>query len=127
MAALAKGTVLRTEIKAPTYDTPRYGEAPVVDVAATHDEERNELVLFVVNRHPSEPVTFSANLGGFPDARLGAATVLADDDWRAANTQEQPDRVVPRPHPDATVDEGTLRAVLPPVSWNVFRLPAGAS
>ena len=127
MAALAKGTVLRTEIKAPTYDTSRYGEAPVVDVAATHDDERNELVLFVVNRHPSEPVDFTTNLRAFPGARLEAATVLADDDWRAANTQQQPDRVVPRAHPDAAVDEGTLRAVLPPVSWNVFRLPCDAS
>ncbi len=127
MAALAKGKVLRTEIKAPTYDTARYGEAPVVDVAATHDEERNELVLFVVNRHPSEPVTFSTSLRAFPGARLESATVLADDDWRAANTQEQPDRVVPRPHPDATAADGALRAVLPPVSWNVFRLPCDAS
>jgi alpha-N-arabinofuranosidase len=127
MAALAKGTVLRTEIKAPTYDTPRYGEAPVIDVAATHDEERNELVLFVVNRHPGEPVTFTANLRAFPGARLETATVLADDDWRAANTQEQPDRVVPRPHPDATVVDDTLRTVLPPVSWNVFRLPTDPS
>jgi alpha-L-arabinofuranosidase len=127
MAALAKGTVLRTEIKAPTYDTARYGEAPVVDVAATHDEERNELVLFVVNRHPAEPVTFTTSLRAFQGARLGAATVLADDDWRAANTQEQPDRVVPRPHPDSTVEDGVLRAVLPPVSWNVFRLPCDAS
>jgi alpha-N-arabinofuranosidase len=127
MAALAKGTVLRTEIKAPTYDTPRYGEAPVVDVAATHDEERNELVLFVVSRHPSEPVTFTVNLRAFPGARLGTATVLADDDWQAANTLDQPDRVVPRPHPEATVADGALRAVLPPVSWNVFRLPCDAS
>jgi alpha-N-arabinofuranosidase len=127
MAALAKGTVLRTEIKAPTYDTPRYGEAPVIDVAATHDEERNQLVFFVVNRHPSEPVSFTANLRAFPGARLETATVLADDDWRAANTLEQPDRVAPRPHADATVDEDTLRTVLPPVSWNVFRLSADRS
>jgi alpha-L-arabinofuranosidase len=127
MAALAKGTVLRTEIKAPTYDTAQYGEAPVIDVAATHDEERNELVLFVVNRHPSEPVSFTANLRAFPGARLETATVLADDDWRAANTLEQPDRVAPRPHPDATVADDTLRTVLPPVSWNVFRLPADGS
>ena len=44
----------------------------------------------------------TASLRAFPGARLDAATVLADDDWRAANTQEQPDRVVPRAHPDAT-------------------------
>jgi alpha-N-arabinofuranosidase len=126
VAALAKGTVLRTEIKTPTYDTARYGEAPVVDVAATFDDEREELVLFVVNRHPDEPVRFAANLRAFPRARLGAATVLADDDWRTANTIDQPDRVAPRPHPDADVADDTLRAVLPPVSWNVFRLPAAS-
>jgi alpha-N-arabinofuranosidase len=127
MAALAKGTVLRVELKAPTYDTSRYGEVPVLDTAATFDDERNELVVFVVNRHPSEPVSFAVDLRAFPGARHGAATVLADDDWRAANTQEQPDRVVPRPHPDATVADGGLRAVLPPVSWNVFRLPVDRS
>jgi alpha-N-arabinofuranosidase len=127
MAALAKGTVLRTEIKAPTYDTERYGEAPVVDVAATYDDTRNELVLFVVNRHPTEPVTFTASLRAFPGVMLDEATVLADDDWRAANTREEPDRVAPRRHPDAAVADDTLRTVLPPVSWNVFRLPADAS
>ena len=126
MAALAKGTVLRVELEAPTYDTARYGEVPVLDTAATFDEERKELVVFVVNRHPSEPVTFTTDLRAFPGVRLEAATVLADGDWRAANTMDQPDRVVPRPHPDATVADGALRAVLPPVSWNVFRLPAGA-
>ena len=50
---------------------------------------------------PGTQVTFTANLRAFPGARLDTATVLADNDWRAANTQEQPDRVVPRPHPDA--------------------------
>jgi alpha-N-arabinofuranosidase len=124
MAALAKGTVLRVELDAPTHDTPRYGEVPVLDTAATYDDERNELVVFVVNRHPSEQVSFSIDLRAFPEARLGDATVLADDDWRAANTVDQPDRVVPRPHPDAAVEDAALRAVLPPVSWNVFRLPA---
>jgi alpha-L-arabinofuranosidase len=80
-----------------------------------------------VNRHPSDSVSFSANLRAFPGARLGTATVLADDDWRAANTLEQPDRVAPRPHPDASVADETLRTVLPPVSWNVFVLPTDAS
>jgi alpha-L-arabinofuranosidase len=122
MAALAKGTVLRSEIAAPTHPTAQYGEAPVVDAVATHDEERGELVVFVVNRHPVDDVRLSVDLHAFPGARLEAATMLADDDWRAANTQEQPDRVRPRQHPDASVEDGALRAVLPAISWNVLRL-----
>jgi alpha-N-arabinofuranosidase len=127
MAALAKGTVLHPEIKAPTYDTPRYGEALVIDAAATYDDERGELAIFVVNRHPSEQVSLSVDLRAFPGARLDTATVLADDDWRAANTQEEPDRVAPRPHPAAEVTEARLRVVMPPVSWNVLRLQAERS
>jgi len=122
MAALAKGSVLQTEITAPTYDTARYGEVPVLDAAATYDDERDELVIFAVNRHPSEQVSLGVDVRAFPEPRLESATVLADDDWRAANTLEQPDRVTPRPHPEASVEDAGLRAVLPPVSWNVFRL-----
>jgi alpha-N-arabinofuranosidase len=122
MAALAKGTVLRAEIKAPTYDTTRYGPAPVIDTVATHDDEHARLTVFTVNRHPSEQVDFQVDLRAFPGARLADASVLADDDWRAANTMEAPDRVAPRPHADAQVSDGKLRAVLPAISWNVFQV-----
>ena len=122
MSALAKGTVLRSEIKAPTYDTARYGSAPVIDTVAAHDDTQGRLTVFTVNRHPSDPVEFDVDLRAFPGARLDHATVLADDDWRAANTMEDPDRVTPKPHADARVSDGRLRAVLPPISWNVFQI-----
>jgi alpha-N-arabinofuranosidase len=127
MAALATGRVLRPEVKAPTYDTARYGEVLLIDTAATFDDEQGELSVFVVNRHPSEEVGFSVDLRAFPGARLDLATVLSDDDWRAANTLEEPNRVTPRPHPHASVEDGALRVVLPAVSWNVFRLATNRS
>jgi alpha-N-arabinofuranosidase len=121
-ARLAKGTVLRVELDSPTYQTDKYGEVPVVDSVVTHDEETGEVVVLAVNRSQSEPVELSVDLRAFGDLRVGEATVLADDDISAANTAEQPDRVAPRPSEDVTVDGGALRAVLPPVSWNVVRL-----
>jgi len=121
-AGLAKGTVLRAELRAPTYETARYGSVPVVDTVATYDDESGALVVFAVNRHPGEQVDFSVDLRAFPGARLDQATTLADDNWRAANTQDEPDRVAPRPHPAAQVTDDALRTVLPAVSWNVFRL-----
>jgi alpha-N-arabinofuranosidase len=126
MASLAKGTVLRSEIKAPTYDTARYGAAPVIDTVATYDGDQGRLTVFTVNRHPGDPVEFDVDLRAFPGARLQRATVLADDDWRAANTMDEPDRVAPRPHPAAQVSDGRLRAALPPISWNVFELSTGS-
>ena len=123
-AHLAKGTVLRVEQNAPTYETEQYGEVPVLDSIVTHDEATGDVVVLAVNRSQTEPVELSADLRAFGDLRVGEATVLSDDDISAANTAEQPDRVAPRPAQDVTVDGGALRAVLPPVSWNVVRLVA---
>ncbi len=94
------------------------------------------MAVFVVNRDPSEPVSFSTSLRGFAaagadggeladGATLVEAVVLADDDLTAANTQDDPDRVVPQPHPSAGVVDGVLTAELPPASWSMFRLQVG--
>jgi alpha-N-arabinofuranosidase len=121
-ARLAKGRVLGVETVAPTYDTEKYGEVAVIDAVATHDEESGEVVVLAVNRSQSDSVELAVDLRAFGDLRVAEATVLADDDIRAANTAEQPDRVAPRPAADVRVDGGALRAVLPAVSWNAIRL-----
>jgi alpha-N-arabinofuranosidase len=54
-------------------------------------------------------------------------SVLSDPDVRAANTQDDPDRVRPYAADTGSVTDGRLTVSLPPVSWNVVRLrrPAG--
>ena len=47
---------------------------------------------------------------------------LVDDDLTAVNTQEQPDRVIPRAHPGVSVTAGVLQAELPPASWSLVVL-----
>jgi alpha-N-arabinofuranosidase len=122
VANTARGVVLHPQVDASTYDTARYGTVLAIDTVATYDEQAGELAVFAVNRHPSEPLELDVNLAAFPGAALDRAIVLTDDDWRAANTSEQPERVVPRDHPTVTVADGALHATLPPVSWNVFTL-----
>ena len=121
-AALARGEVLRCEVTAPTCETARHGDAPLVDAVATHDHAAGQLVLFAVSRSTTGPVTLDVDLRSFGAVRLGAATVLADDDVRAVNTEREPDRVVPRPHAGAALDGGRLALRMPPVSWNVVRV-----
>ena len=125
-ARLARGQVLRVEVRAPTYETARYGDVPVVDAVATHDPSTGDLSVLAVNRSQAGPVELTVDLRGFPGLRLGEASVLADDDHAAANSLQQPDRVRPRAHPAAEVDAGRLRLVLPPVSWNAVRLVPGS-
>jgi alpha-L-arabinofuranosidase len=121
----ATGTVLDLRVDAPTLQTERYGDVLVLDAVATHDPELGRVTVLVVNRHPSEPVGLAVPLRGFGGGTLADAVLVGDDDLTAANTQDDPDRVVPREHPHASVTDGSLQAQLPPASWSMFVLEVG--
>ena len=118
----AQGQVLRPQVAAPTLGTSKYGEVPVLDSVATYDAEEGRVAVFVVNRHPSEPVSFSTDLHAFGSVELAEATMLWDEDLFAVNTMEEPDRVSPKPHSSAQVVGTTLEAELPPASWSMIVL-----
>jgi alpha-N-arabinofuranosidase len=121
----ARGDVLRVSIDAPTYETQRFGEVPVVDAVATRDDDG--AVLFVVNRSLDTTVHLAVDTRPLGD-QVGAVECLqlADADRHACNTAANPDRV--RPHtvslPPAGVD-GAIDVPLPPVSWTMVRLTPG--
>ncbi|WP_033440250.1 arabinosylfuranosidase ArfA [Saccharothrix sp. NRRL B-16314] len=118
---LARGQVLRVETTSPTYSTKRFGDVPVVDAVATHDPDTGDTVVFVVNRHQSEPVDLRVGLAAFGDVAVAEAWTMHDQDGSATNTEADPDRVVPQAQA-VDVTEGELHAVLPPVSWTAVRL-----
>jgi alpha-N-arabinofuranosidase len=118
----AQGQVLDLRVDAPTLATTKHGEVPVLDSVATYDAEEGRLAVFVVNRNPTEPVSFSTALRSFGEVSLVEAALIGDDDLFAVNTMEQPDRVTPKPHPSVAVDGTTLRAELPAASWSMFVL-----
>jgi alpha-N-arabinofuranosidase len=49
-------------------------------------------------------------------------SALADADPDAANTLHDQERVTPHPVEGTTLRDGTLTAVLEPLSWNMIRL-----
>jgi alpha-L-arabinofuranosidase len=118
----AQGQVLQPQIAAPTLVTTKHGEVPVLDSVATYDADEGRVAVFVVNRNPSEPVSFSKDLRSFGDVTLTEAALLWDEDLFAVNTMDDPDRVTPKAHTSAAVDGTTLRAELPPASWSMFVL-----
>ena len=118
----ARGQVLDLRVDAPTLVTSKHGEVPVLDSVATYDADEGHLAVFVVNRHPAEAVSVSADLRGFGEVSLTEAVLLGGDDLFAVNTMDEPDKVVPRDHTSATVEGATLHATLPAASWSMFRV-----
>ena len=90
----ASGDVLRPVIDAPTYETKRFGDVPLVDAVATNDDEG--AVLFVVNRSLDAPVQLTVDTRPL-GAQVTAVECLqiADADRHASNTAADPDRVRP--------------------------------
>jgi alpha-L-arabinofuranosidase len=123
----ARGAVLDVRSQSPTYGTERYGQVPWLVATATYDQASGNLALFAVNRS-QQPLALDVELQSFPGLRLAGHTVVADDDIRAANTMQQPDRVIPRQHDGGGFIVGRmLHAELPGVSWNCIRLATGAA
>jgi alpha-L-arabinofuranosidase len=118
----AAGDVLRIEPTTPSYETTKYGPVPFVDAVATHDVESRQTVLFVVNRSVDLAVELDADVRGVRAGAVVEALTLADRDVQATNTEERPNRVMPRVLDGATLTGGALHAVLPPVSWSMLRL-----
>jgi len=97
------------------------GEADLLHATAVRAED-GSVTVFAVNRSQTEPLPLEVALN-----RLGLTTVvehsaLADADPDATNTLDDQERVTPHPVEGTTLQDGTLSAVLEPLSWNVIRL-----
>jgi len=119
---LARGEALELKLDAPTYQTARHGEVPLIDAVATHDSEQGRSAVFLVNRSADQEVTVTVDVSRLGDVSVLETHTLADDDVYAQNTLTDPERVAPRANDSAVVADGTLTVTLPPVSWSVLSL-----
>ena len=115
-----RGTVLQVALDAPTYETARYGEAPLLDAAAVRSEDG--LVIFAVNRSQTQPMSVDVDVRSLPSLSAATHTALFDDNPDAVNSVLEPERVTPRNLDDPKLDGGRLQVALPPLSWNMIRL-----
>ena len=121
-AAYGRGIALNLRTDSPAYENRNFGAVPFLETVATLAESGEELAIFAVNRHRKKPLALEGDLRSLPDFRVVEHIVLNDADTKAANTVEQPDRVVPRFAGGAKMERGRLKAILPELSWNVIRL-----
>ena len=100
---------------------PGTARCPLLHATAVAGED-GALTLFAVNRDVARPMVLPADLRAFAPTGRAVHRVLSDPDRHARNTLQQPDRVTPRDAGEPTLDGGTLRVELPPLSWNTIRL-----
>jgi alpha-N-arabinofuranosidase len=121
MARHARGQVLHIESAVDDLHSSTYGEVAAVDVVATHDQESGNAALFVVNRS-DEPATLKVGLRALPQMAVADHVELGGVKLDLTNSETQPDLVAPRASTCHEINDGQLRAQLPPASWSMIRL-----
>lgn len=121
-ATLGQGTVLNTIVKSPVYEAKQYGEAPFLDCVVVENPEKEELVVFAVNKDLEEDMEVTLDLRQYAGYHVQEHLVMHNEDLKAVNTEAHPDTVIPRADGSSRVDDGILQAVFKKKSWNVIRL-----
>jgi alpha-N-arabinofuranosidase len=116
-----RGEVLDVRVDSPTYETKKYGETDLLHATAVRAAD-GTVTVFAVNRSRTDALPLEAALNGLELTTVTEHSALADADPDARNTLDDPERVVPHRVEGAAVADGTLTAVLEPLSWNVIRL-----
>jgi alpha-N-arabinofuranosidase len=119
-----RGTALDIKIDSPTYDAETAKGVPYADIAGVHDEGAGTVTLFAVNRHGSEAIDVDVALTGFGALKVVDHQVMTHKDLEATNSAKDQGNVAPKAGSGATVDNGRLKASLPPYSYQMIRLKA---
>ena len=117
-----QGIVLQTQVDCPTYVTKRFGDVDCVDSVVIYNDERDELVMFAVNKDLDEDIALSMDLRQFAGYAVKEHLVLEHEDLFAINTEADPGKVAPVACNNSCVEDGTLKTVLNKKSWNMIRL-----
>ncbi len=117
-SALGRGESLMPRIECEKRDTRHYTDVPMVDAAATVDENGG-VTIFAVNRGLTEDACLSVDLRAFKSFTRMKQTTLHHDDVNAVNTEDASNNVAPVALPEAPFT-GEIR--LGRASWNVIQL-----
>jgi len=115
------GKVLRPLLECPEYDCEEYSSVPFVETVAVINEEKQELVIFAVNRSLDEVVEFDIEIQGFGISGVPQYSELSGHDLKAVNTKSS-GAVKPFDKAVAKVEGNTVSAVLAPLSWSMIRV-----
>jgi len=116
-AKYGRGTVMGTVVNSPVYDCENIGDVPYLDCTVVHNQEKDELVVFALNRSLDDEIIIDCNFRGFEGVTLIEHTELYSDDLKAVNTINA-DAVVPQ----SANSTDPAQIVLKKHSWNVIRL-----
>ena len=116
-----RGIVLQPVISSTSHDTSGHSHVSDIDAVAVYNEEKEEVTVFAVNRHPEEDIPFEASLGNFEGYRVQEYLAMESRDMKAVNSLSG-EQVAPYRKTDYRMEGNVFSTVMRSCSWNVIRL-----
>jgi alpha-L-arabinofuranosidase len=116
---LAVGSALDVAVKAPMYQTARFGDMPLLDVSASYDEASRAHAVFIVNRSQTDSLPVDLRWQDCAPQRIAAVHQLSGSDPKAVNTFENPNQIVTVGVPTPQIADKTVTLLVPPLSFTV--------
>ncbi|MDL1915647.1 alpha-N-arabinofuranosidase [Anaerolineae bacterium CFX4] len=117
---LASGDALDVAVKAPIYETKKFGAMPLLDVSSSYDAAAGSNVVYIVNRSLTEDAPLTIHWQNRKPTSVKAVYQLAGTDPKAANSFENPNAIVTKTIAAPAVRDGESQLVLPPLSFTVL-------
>lgn len=116
----ARGSVLDLLVQSPTYEVKEMGPVAYVDAAATLSAD-GKVSLFALNRDLAQAHEVEVVWEDKAPAQVLQSLVLTGGDLKAANSFEQPRRVIPQALQKPSSANGRARLELPARSYSVIQ------
>ena len=116
-----RGTVLKPVLNTPKHDTKKHEDVTDIESIVVHNEEKNEVTIFAVNRSVEDDIELVTDIRGFEGFRLIEHITLENEDLKLTNAQGA-DHVTPKATNSTVLTDGKLTSLLNKTSWNVIRL-----
>lgn len=117
-----RGEVLNTLVDAPTMETNKHGEIPLVQSSTTYNPEDNTLSIFALNCSEDDDLLLDAQFRSFGSVKIIDHLVMDGPDLYATNNFDSPENVKPRKNDISNEAGEQLEIKLPKMSWNMIRL-----
>lgn len=120
-ANYARGLVLSSAWEGPAYDCEEFSNVPYIDHIVVWNKERNEVVVFAVNRNEEEEMEMEIQLPDFEIKGIRECISMTAGDKKMTNEKNH-NAVVPKPNDNVVLQDGLCITQLESLSFNVLRL-----
>ena len=122
MSNMASGESLDLLVNAPLVETPKFGGVSALDVSATHDPATGKQSIFIVNRSQTETINTDLIWQGDSPQATTELWQLSGTDLKAANSYEEPNKLVANQLAGQQVQDGKMTLSIPPLSFTAISL-----